>query len=505
LEVSGATLMSVLRRVAKDDWSLFRKGFRDTGDIGSAVKVVFECASRNRQASLLREPLTILGLRKIFESLAGFSGSGSKVKRERLLEGLFGQASPLEAKYIVKILIGEMRTGFHEGLMQMTIGEAFGVPIDLVRRATMALGDVGEVATLAKVEGEAGLKKVRLKVFRPVELMLAQMSDGIEDVLDEHGGETAFEFKYDGARVQIHKKGKEIRIFSRRLTDVSESFPEVVALLRDQIRCNEVILEGEIVAVDSKGNPVPFQHLMRRFKRVHEVKVMIEKVPVILYLFDVLFVDGKDVINLSYNERRRILDNCVGKISLAKQVVTGDPEVADVFLKSALEAGHEGVMAKKTDSPYTPGARGKSWLKIKPVLEPLDLAITAAEYGYGRRHRWLSDYYLAVRDSESGELLKVGKTFKGLTDKEISELTLRLKGLAIEDDGHMVTVLPQAVVEVAYNEIQKSPKYKSGLALRFARIVRLRDDKGLDDVDTLQRVRSIFERQFTKKGRYKTG
>jgi DNA ligase-1 len=242
---------------------------------------------------------------------------------------------------------------------------------------------------------------------------------------------------------------------------------------------------------------------MRRFKRVHEVQGTAEKIPVRLYLFDVLFLDNESLISLPYVQRRRVLAENVGEISLTKQIVTDKKSVAEAFLNEAMDAGHEGLMAKKLDGVYTPGTRGKRWFKIKPVLEPLDLVITAAEYGYGRRHGWLSDYYLAARDPATGEFLNIGKTFKGLTDAEIIAMTKRLKGLAVREKRNRVVVLPKVVVEVAYNEIQRSPKYKSKMALRFARITRVRDDKSSEDADTIERVREIFERQFAKKGKYK--
>jgi DNA ligase-1 len=243
---------------------------------------------------------------------------------------------------------------------------------------------------------------------------------------------------------------------------------------------------------------------MRRFKRVHEVRGMAEKIPVRLYLFDVLFLDGESLISLSYVQRRKVLAEKAGAVPLTRQVVTSKRERAEKFLKDAMDAGHEGLMAKKLDSVYTPGTRGKRWFKIKPVLEPLDLVITAAEYGYGRRHGWLSDYYLAARDATTGKFLNVGKTFKGLTDAEIIEMTRKLKELTLREERNRVVVLPKIVVEVAYNEIQQSPKYKSEMALRFARISRVRDDKDAEDADTIEKVREIYERQFAKKGRYKT-
>jgi DNA ligase-1 len=388
--------------------------------------------------------------------------------------------------------------------MEQAVSKAFQIPLKEVQKASMTLGDIGEVAAIAKKEGKEGLLKVGFKVFRPVRLMLAQMANDVAEALKEHEGKTVFEYKLDGARIQIHKLGDEIRIFSRRLTDVTASLPEIVEKARKNVKAKEAILEGEVIAIDHRGYPIPFQHLMRRFKRVHAIEDMAEKIPVQLYLFDILYLNGESLITLPYLQRRKILAENAGEIPLTKQIVTDKKEEAEKFLKEAVDAGHEGLMAKRIDSPYTPGIRGKHWLKIKPVLEPLDLVIVAAEYGYGRRHEWLSDYYLAARDAETGEFLTVGKTFKGLTDTEIIEMTKRLKELTIKEEPRRVYVVPKIVVEVTCNEIQKSPKYKCGMALRFARISRIREDKNSEEADTIQHVREIYEKQFLKKGRYKT-
>jgi DNA ligase-1 len=504
LDVSWTTLSGILQRITGVDWNVFREAFTSTGDIGAAAKAVFEKTNVKKQALLMEKTLTITEVRRLLESIAGTAGSGSREKKERLIATLLSQASPVEAKYLVKIFVGEMRTGLHEGLMEQAVAKAFDVPLATVQKASMALGDIGEVAAIAKTEGKERLSQIGFQVFRPVKLMLAQVSSGVDEALAEHGGRTAFEYKYDGARVQIHKRGGEVRVFSRRLTDVTQSLREVVEAVKANIKADEAIVEGEVIAVDDGGHPIPFQHLMRRFKRLHGIKGMAEKIPVKLYLFDVLFLDGESLISLPYVQRRKILAENAGEIPLTTQIVTDKKARAETFLNDAMDAGHEGLMAKKLDSPYTPGTRGKRWFKIKPVLEPLDLVITAAEYGYGRRHGWLSDYYLAARDAATGGFLTVGKTFKGLTDAEIIEMTRRLKELTVREERNRVVVLPKIVVEVAYNEIQKSPKYRSEMALRFARISRVRDDKNPEDADTIEKVRKIFERQFAKKGRYKT-
>ena len=503
LNVSWATLGRIIKRITKADWKVFIEAFGETGDVGSATKVLFECSKIHKQSSLFDRKLTIMEVRHSFEVIAETAGSGSKEKKERLIEALLGLTSPLEAKYLVKIFIGEMRTGFHSGLMEQAVSKGFQIPLEIVQKASMATGDVGEVAAIAKSQGKEGLLKIGFRVFRPVSLMLAQTASDIDEALSEHGDETAFEYKLDGARVQIHRHGGDVRIFSRRLTDVTVSLPEIVETVRKNVIVERAILEGEVIAVNSQDSPIPFQHLMRRFRRVHSIEDMIRKIPVKLYLFDILYLNGESLISLPYVQRRRILAETAGEIPLTRKLVTDNVEEASGFLKKAMDAGHEGLVAKKLDGEYTPGTRGKRWLKIKPVLEPLDLVIVAAEYGYGRRHEWLSNYYLAVRDVETSEFLTVGKTFKGLTDVEIIEITERLKDLAIKEEGRRVVVIPRVVVEVLYNEIQKSPKYKCGMALRFARISRIRADKTAEQVDTIQKVKEIYEKQFLKKGRYK--
>jgi len=502
LEVSWATLSSVIKRLTNIDWKRFSEALGRTGDVGAATKVVFEESKIRRQATLFEKPLTILEVRRTLESIAEISGYGSRERKERLVETLFGEATPLEAKYIVKTMIGEMRTGFHEGLMELAVSRAFDIPLDVVQTATMQTGDIGEVASIGKRLGREGILKLQFQVFRPIKPMLAQMAESLDEVLKEHDGQTALEYKLDGARIQIHKSGDEVRVYSRRLTDVTESLPEVVALVKAGVKAREAILEGEVIAVGEDRSPLLFQHLMRRFRRVHEIDEMVKRIPIELYLFDVIYLDGQSLITVPYSERRKKLGEIAGDIPLTKQTVTGSLQEAEQFLNEAMRKGHEGLVAKKLDSPYTPGVRGKRWFKIKRTLEPLDLVIVAAEWGYGRRHGWLSDYYLAARDAETGQFLVVGKTFKGLTDVEIIEMTRRLKELTVREEPHRVVVAPKIVVEVAYNEIQKSPKYECGMALRFARITRIRDDKSPEEADTIQRVREIFEKQFEKKAKY---
>jgi DNA ligase-1 len=502
LDVSWATISATIQRLTKTDWKEFSAAFRETGDVGSATQAVFEKNKIRRQSTLFENPLTILEVRRVLEAVAESTGQGARERKERLVETLFGRAQPLEAKYLVKIMLGEMRTGFHEGLMEAAVSKAFSIPLKTVQRAAMFVGDIGEVASVSKIQGAEAVAGLGFKVFRPIKPMLASTAENVDEPLKEYGGKTAFEYKLDGARIQIHKVHDKVMIFSRRLTDVTESLPEVTKQIQNELKAKEAILEGEVIAVGQDGSPLPFQHLMRRFRRVTEVEAMTSEIPVKLYLFDAMYLDGESLISLPYAERRKKLAEAAGSIPLTEQIVTGNSAEAKRFMRRAVDGGHEGLVAKRLDGPYTPGVRGKHWLKVKEVLEPLDLVIVAAEYGYGRRRRWLSDYYLAARDEESGELLTLGKTFKGLTDEEMEDMTQRLLKIAVKREGHRVAVQPSVVVEVAFNEIQESPTYKCRMALRFARITKIRWDKSPNEADTIQRVRRIYDKQFEKKARF---
>jgi DNA ligase-1 len=327
--------------------------------------------------------------------------------------------------------------------------------------------------------------------------MLAEIATDYDGVLRAHGGRTALEFKYDGARVQVHRDGERVGVWTRRLSDVTRSLPDVVAIAR-QLAGAPFILDGEVVALDAAGRPLPFQELMRRFRRVHGVEALVREMPLALHFFDCLMVDGRSLIDAPYAERWEALTRVTGGRYLAERTLTSGADEARAFHARALAAGHEGVMAKDLASPYEPGGRGKRWFKLK-AAETVDCVIVAADRGSGRRVGWLSNYHLAVRDGDG--FADVGKTFKGLTDAQFTAMTERLRTLAVEDDGYTVRVRPEVVVEVEYNEIQRSPTYLSGLALRFARIARVREDKAPGQATTLDELRLLYERQFATKGR----
>ena len=474
--------------------------FAEAEDTGEAVRMLLE---RARSEPPQPPPLTILDVYRAFEEIAAMAGPGSRQRKEALLHGLLLRASPVESKYIVKDVIAEMRHGVGEGIMLEAIAQAAGVSPRLVSRANMLWGDLGEVALVALTEGEAALKQATVRLFRPLKPMLAQIAEDLTEVFDRYKGRVALEYKLDGARVQIHKRGDEVRIYSRQLSDVTASLPDVVEEIKMGLQARDAIVEGEAVAVDAQGRPLPFQHLMRRFRRVHDVAAMVREVPLQLHLFDLLYVDGHGLIDAPCEKRWQALEEIVGNRSLVPRLIPQTVEEGQRFAEEAYRAGHEGVMAKDLASKYTPGMRGKAWLKLKHVLS-LDLVIVAADWGYGRRHGWLSNYHLAARDEGTGEYLEVGKTFKGPTDEEFQEMTRRLLTLERSRRGGTVFVEPQVVVEVLFNELQESPQYKSGLALRFARIARVREDKGLAEADTIQTLRQLYERQFEYKGRRQT-
>lgn len=469
------------------------------------------------QRTLGEEPLTLAGLARAFEAIAATEGPDARRRKERQLRALLGRSSAAERPWLVALLTGEMRTGVSDGVVLEALARAAGAEPEAVRRAHLLRGDLGEVAELALAPEPEALAQVSLRLFHPLRPMLADMAAGVEEALAALGGEAAFEHKFDGARIAIHKRGQEVRMFSRRLTDVTGSVPEAVELgLR--LAAREAVVEGEAVAYGAQGKPLPFQDLMRRFRRVHGLEEERARVPLTIHLFDCLHLDGATLLDAPYRERWDALRRIAPAESLAPRLVTRSAGDARRFLEEALARGHEGLMAKALDSPYVPGRRGAHWLKIKQAMT-LDCVILGAEWGSGRRRGWLSNYHLAVRVGEGEEALlrepgaqpsgpvtlregwaMVGKTFKGLTDAEFGAMTERLQGLAVREAPWGFEVRPEVVVEVAYNELQRSPHYVSGYALRFARITAVREDKRAAEADTLGTLRRVHEAQQRAKG-----
>lgn len=453
--------------------------------------------SRNGgQTSLFKGEPSVIYVHKVLYSIAEQSGTGSKKNKEQLLEGLFNSLDKRSRDILVRIIFGEMRIGVNEGIMLEGVAEASQVASNIVRRALMVTGDLGKVAEIAMKKGEGGLRNLKATYFIPIKPMLANMAEDAEEIIKEHEGLSAFEFKYDGARIQVHRRDGEVRIFSRRLSDVTSSLPDITDIVETFIPGKDFILEGEVVAVGENGQPLPFQDLMRRFTRIKNVDKMADKIPLHLHLFDLLYMDDELLIDETYEKRWQLLEENILEKFLSRRIVTGSSEEAEVFLREAILGGHEGLIAKRLDSLYTPGSRGKAWFKLKPV-ESLDVVIKAAEWGSGRRRGWLSNYHLSVRHGD--EYRVIGKTFKGLTDEEFRWMTEKLQRIKTSEERHLVNVYPVLVVEVEFNEIQKSPHYGSGYALRFARIKRIREDKDPEDADTLETVEEMYEKQFKYK------
>ena len=453
-------------------------------DVGDIVEGIY-----NRWSKYTSKGLTIKEVYDNLLSLDEMEGKGAMRYRKAILKGLLTKMDSLEARYLAKVIVGEMRIGVKDGMILEGLATAVDVPIEEIRKGYLLYGDIGEtVRSFLERKGKA-LESLSLTLFQPLQPMLAQMAYSVKEAFEEIGGELALEFKYDGARVQIHKGGDKVMIFSRRLNDLTPSFPEIVEEVRRNIK-GDVILEGEVVAV-KEGRFLPFQDILRRVSRRREIERMREEIPLKLFLFDCLYVDGESLLDKSYEERWKRLEEIAGGIPLAERILPKDLEEGERFFKRALEAGAEGVMAKALKGIYTPGNRGKLWLKVKKAIT-LDLVIMGAEWGYGRRHNWLSDYHLACWDKERKELLMVGKTFKGLTDEEFEEMTKRLLELKIREEGGVIYVRPEVVVEVAFNDVQRSPKYKCGYALRLARIVRIRDDKKPEEADDITAIEKVF-------------
>ena len=439
------------------------------------------------------EPLTLAALDDALGAIAGVGGPGSTDARARALRAVLQRTDEAGRRVLFELLTGELRQGALEGLVVEAIARAAGLATGDVRRAAMFAGGVGELARAALEEGAAGLGRFSLRLLSPVAPMLASPAGDAGEAI-ERLGEAAFEYKVDGARLQVHRAGEEVRVFTRHLQDVTTRVPEVVEWAR-ALPVREAVLEGEAIALRADGRPRPFQETMRRLGRKLDVESVRREVPLSSFLFDCLFVEGDgSLVGRPYAERVEALRRLVAPASLLPRIVTSDPDEVDRFFESALAAGHEGLMAKSLAAPYAAGQRGFHWMKLKPA-HTLDLVILAVERGSGRRRNWLSNLHLGARDAESGQLVMLGKTFKGLTDEMLEWQTERLAALQTATDGWTVHVRPELVAEIAFSDVQESPRYPAGLALRFARVRRYRPEKPAAEADTIQTVRAIFEKQ----------
>ena len=432
--------------------------------------------------------LTIIDVDAGLERLMSISGTGSASKRARLLHDLLVRATRDEQDFLMRLLLGELRQGALEGVVVEGVAKASGVTGSAVRRALMFSGDLGEVTRTALSEGKSGLARFWIQLFRPVQPMLAQTADEVGDALQRLPS-AGFEYKLDGARVQVHRAGDDVRVYTRRLNDVTSAVPELVETVR-ALPVREIILDGEALAFRRDGRPQPFQVTMRRFGRKLAVGRMRDELPLSAYYFDCLYLDGEGLVDRSTDERVSRLAEALPGSLVVPRLVTAEPAEVEDFLQAALVAGHEGIMAKALDAPYEAGRRGRSWLKLK-AAHTLDLVVLAAEWGSGRRRGWLSNLHLGARDPASGGFVMLGKTFKGLKDQTLEWQTRRLQELEVSRDAHTVWVRPELVVEIAFDGVQASPRYPAGLTLRFARVKRYRPDKSAVEVDTIEAVRRI--------------
>ncbi len=440
--------------------------------------------------------LTVSDVNGYMEMIHGIRGKGSLRKRRELLGELMRKAIHEEQRFLVRLWMGDLGQGALEGVMTEAIATASGIDPARVRRAVMLSGDLAAVAGVALTDGEAGLSCFRLRVGTPVNPMLAQPVDTVADALATLG-EAAIEYKMDGARVQVHRNGNEVAIFSRQLNEVGERLPEIAEAVL-AIDCESIVLDGEVLAFDTNARPLPFQVTMRRFGRKLDIETARQELPLSVFFFDCLQLNGADLYECPARERYASLAAVLPGEFAIPRLVTGDSGEAAGFMKQALADGHEGVMVKSLDAAYEAGSRGADWLKIKPV-HTLDLVVLAAEWGSGRRKGWLSNLHLGARDPDTGNYVMLGKTFKGLTDETLAWQTDRLLELETERDGHVVHVRPELVVEIAFNELQDSPHYPAGLALRFARVRHYREDKPASEADTLDTVRAIRAGGFSNQ------
>ena len=456
-----------------------------TGDTGLAAQELFK---GRVQTTLGSGTLTLKVLFDTAKKVSAMQGQGSQQKKVKYLVELLNMTKPAQAKYLVRLLLGEMRLGIGQGIVRDSIANAFECDPSLVERAYSFTSDYTEVAAIARDKGEAGLKKIRVSLFRPLRPMLAQSIHSVEEALSSFSP-CFWEQKYDGLRVQIHKKADKIVVFTRRLDNVTHQFPDLVEIAR-KFKCKNCIVEGEAVAFKS-GKPLPFQILSRRIKRKYDVGEMVKKIPIKLFLFDCLLFDGEVCVEAELKNRRKLLK----KISpnLSELIITGNAAEAEKFYRNSLEQGHEGVMIKNPDSAYKAGSRVGTWYKLKPVSESLDVVVVGGEWGEGRRAKYLGSFLVACRDPDSGEFLEIGKVATGFKDDDLKHLTEVLKDKVVEERGRTLVFRPDIVLEVNYQEIQKSPKYRSGFALRFPRLVRLREDRAPDECDTIERVAKLYE------------
>jgi ATP-dependent DNA ligase I len=461
-----------------------------SGELPQGTVGVGWAALRHLPSPAETPSLALLEVDAAVSRLQAITGKGSQAARREELAGLFSRATEGEQRLLVGLFLGELRQGALEGVMADAVAKAADVPVADVRRAAMLAGDLRTVAAAAMHDGAAGLAQFRLIPLQPITPMLAQTADDVSEAL-ERLGRASIEWKLDGARIQAHRAGDEVRIFTRNLADVTERVPEIVAVLAAlDLGGSAIVLDGEAIALRDDGRPERFQVTMSRFGTRSSSA---SEIPLTALFFDCLHLAGDDLVDAPARERLAALERALPADLRVRRVETDDPKTAQEFLDATLALGHEGVMAKSLDAPYEAGRRGAGWLKIKPS-HTLDLVVLAAEWGHGRRQGKLSNLHLGARDPDGGSYVMLGKTFKGMTDEMLAWQTERLLDLATHTEGHVVHVRPELVVEIAFDGVQTSSRYSGGVALRFARVKGYRPDKSTAEADTIETVRAIHAR-----------
>jgi DNA ligase-1 len=478
----------IMKSTACSERELAKK-FRETGDLGLTAE--FFVANKKQRTLTKRE----LKVDKVFENLKKLpeiTGSGSQEKKIALVSELLSSSSPKEARYVVRTVLGEMRIGVAAGIVRDAIAKAFNHDPKEVEHAFDITGNYGIVAEMAK----KGRFKTEIVIGRPIRVMLAERSPDLVSAVKEFEN-SCLETKYDGFRMAIHKQDSKIKLFSRRLDDVTSQFPEIVIWSRRFIKCRECIIEGEVLALTKEGKPLPFQQLSRRIQRKYDIEKMVKEIPVQINLFDLIYYNSESWMKKPLKERwdklKTILEE-TKTFRLADHIETRDIKKAKEFYEKSLSMGQEGVIVKNLDAVYQPGKRVGYWLKVKPIMEPLDLVIVGASWGEGHRAKWLGSLLLAARKGR--QFLPTGMMGSGLTEEQLDKVTKKLKKLITREKGKHVDVKPEIVIEVAYEEIQKSPKYPSGYALRFPRLLRFREkEKKPEDADTVATIEKLYKQQ----------
>jgi DNA ligase-1 len=467
----------------------------------------YAVSKKNMVSLFQQQPLTLSSIYGRLKKIADTIGSGSSKDKKNILKGLLIDSSPLEAKYLIKIINGELRIGLTEGLVEIAISKVFCQDLEDVRNAMLVSGDISKVVLLAK---RNLLHTILIEPLTPISYMLADVMFTAEEIIKYYQKPLICEFKYDGIRAQMHKFGQQIRLFSRKLSDITNAFPELANAALETKRLSSkslshienYILDGEVIAFQN-DKPLHFQELQKRIHKKNLTEQIMAKTPLVYVVFDIMYLNGESLIKRSIKERKEILSNISFKepiVNSISKLVNSEEEIIAMFEKSR-DSGHEGLVLKDLDSFYHPGKRGRYWVKLKKELDTIDAVIVIAEYGHGKRAGVLSDYTFAVRDDDSNNnnsvsnLRTIGKAYSGLTDDEIHQMTKRLKSIMIKDEGIRIIVRPEIVLEVAFDSIQKSNRHNSGFALRFPRIKNIREDKSVSDIDSLQKVKQIYEKQ----------